>query len=70
MKGFRYIVLAIVGLALIAVPGAVSSEDDTVFCCKRPCTCQPDKKPTCTKMSRIECEREKGEIVADCMLCD
>ncbi len=70
MNGLRYLILAIVGLALIIVPGAVSSDDDMVYCCKRPCTCQPKAKPTCTKVSRLECEREKGEVVADCMLCD
>ncbi|MBI5250149.1 MAG: hypothetical protein HY912_11705 [Desulfomonile tiedjei] len=70
MRRLRYAILIIVTLGLVMVPAAVLPEDDMVFCCIRPCTCLPDAKPKCVKKSRIECEREKGEVVADCMLCD
>jgi hypothetical protein len=70
MKQLRYAIATIVALAIITIPVSVLPEDDMVFCCIRPCTCLPNKKPTCERKSRIECQQEKGEVVADCMLCD
>jgi hypothetical protein len=70
MKRLPYYLIAFLALIIISVPVSVLPEDDMVFCCIRPCTCLPNAKPSCVKKSRAECEREKGEIVPDCVLCD
>ena len=69
MKRLYYAIIAIMILIPIAFPVSVLPDDDMVFCCIRPCTCLPNAQPKCEKKPRYECEREKGEIVSDCMLC-
>ncbi|AFM26468.1 hypothetical protein [Desulfomonile tiedjei] len=67
---FRWLLIGAMAIVLMTSPVAISQDQEIVNCCIRPCSCLPNAKPQCVKITKEECERKRGEVVADCMLCD